>query len=182
MACEASNGQEAVDMATKSQPDIAILDVSMPLLNGIDATRELKRSSPKVKIIILTKHDEDHYVTEALRVGVHGYVLKSQVANDLLHAIQEVRRGSVYLSPGISTAVIGAYLSKASVPADPLSTRERQVLQLIGEGKSTREAAQQLGVSVKTVESHRTRLMRKLDIHETASLVRYAIRRGLIQP
>lgn len=182
VACEASNGQEAVDMAAKSQPDIAILDVSMPLLNGIDATRELKRSSPKVKIIILTKHDEDHYVTEALRVGVQGYVLKSQVANDLLHAIQEVRRGSVYLSPGISTAVIGAYLSKTSVPADPLSTRERQVLQLIGEGKSTREAAQQLGVSVKTVESHRTRLMRKLDIHETASLVRYAIRRGLIQP
>ena len=182
VACEASNGQEAVEMAAKAQPDVAILDVSMPLLNGIDAARELKRLSPKAKVILLTKHDEDHYVTDALRAGVCGYVLKSQVASDLLHAIEEVRRGSVYLSPGISPAVIGPHLSKTSVPADPLSTRERQVLQLVGEGKSTREAAQHLGVSVKTVESHRTRLMRKLGIHETASLVRYAIRRGLVQP
>lgn len=181
VACEASNGQEALQMAEKARPDVAILDISMPLLNGINAARELKKTSANAKVILLTKHDEDHYVIEALRAGVGGYVLKSQVANDLVHAIQEVCRGSVYLSPGISRAVVGAYLSETNVPADPLSARERQVLQLVGEGKSTKEIARHLGVSVKTIESHRARVMRKLNIHETASLVRYAIRRGLIQ-
>jgi DNA-binding NarL/FixJ family response regulator len=169
-------------MAAKARPDVAILDISMPLLNGIDVARELRESSSKAKVILLTKHDEDQYVTDALRAGVSGYVLKSQVANDLVHAIQEVCRGSVYLSPSISRAVVGAYLSKSDLPADRLSAREHQVLQLVGEGKSTKEVAKHLGVSVKTVESHRAKLMRKLDLHETAGLVRYAIRRGLIQP
>ena len=182
VACEASNGQEAVQMVAKQHPDVAIIDISMPILNGVEAARELKKSARKTKIIILTKHDEDTYVTEALQAGVSGYVLKSQVANDLVRAINEVCRGSVYFSPTISRAVVGAYLSKTDARTDPLSARERQVLQLIAEGKSTREAARQLGISLKTVESHRTKLMRKLDIHETASLVRYAIRRGLIQP
>ena len=182
MACEASNGQEALQMVVKEQPDVAILDISMPLLNGIDAARELKKSARTTKVIMLTKHGEDTYVSEALRVGVNGYVLKSQAANDLVHAIQEVCRGSVYLSPGISHAVIGAYLSNSDSPADPLSTRERQVLQFVAEGKSTKEVAKHLGVSAKTVESHRARLMRKLDLHETAGLVRYALRKGLIQP
>lgn len=182
VACEASNGHEALQMAAKEQPDVAIMDISMPLLNGIDAARELKKSVGKTKVIMLTKHGEDTYVTEALRAGVSGYVLKNQVANDLVKAIQEVCRGSVYLSPGISRAVIGAYPSKSDSPADALSGRERQVLQLVGEGKSTKEVAKQLGLSVKTVESHRARLMRKLDLHQTAGLVRYAIRHGLIQP
>lgn len=182
VACEASNGQEALQMAAKARPDVAILDITMPLLNGIDAARELKKSSSKAKVILLTKHDEDHYVTEALRAGVSGYVLKSQVATDLVNAIQEVCRGSVYLSPSISRAVVGAYLSKSDFPDDPLSAREHQVLQLVSEGKSTKEVAKQLGISVKTVESHRARLMRKLDLHQTAGLVRYAIRHGLIQP
>lgn len=181
VVCEAANGHEAIQMATKEQPDVALLDISMPLLNGLDAARELKKSARKTKVVLLTKHEEDQYVTEALRAGVSGYVLKSQVATDLVHAIQEVCRGSVYLSPSISRAVVGAYLSKTDDPADPLSPRERQVLQLVGEGKSTKQVAQHLGVSVKTAESHRARLMRKLDIHETAGLVRYAIRRGLIQ-
>jgi len=112
---------------------------------------------------------------------VKGYVLKSQAGADLVHAIKEVCRGSVYLSPNISRAVVDAYLSKTYVSTDPLSGRERQVLQLVGEGKSTKDIAVHLGISVKTAESHRARLMKKLDIHETASLVRYAIRRGLIQ-
>ena len=179
---EAANGHEALRIAVKEQPNVAIMDISMPLLNGVDAAREMKKSAQNTKVIMLTKHEEDRYVTEALQAGVRGYVLKSQVANDLVHAIEEVCRGSVYLSPGISRAVVGAYLSKTDGPADPLSARERQVLQLVGEGKSTKEVAQQLGVSVKTVESHRARLMRKLEIHEKASLVRYAIRRGLVQP
>jgi len=178
---EASDGQEAVRLAEKAQPEIAILDITMPLLNGVDAARELMKQVPKTKVILLTQHDEDQYVTEALRAGVKGYVLKSQAAEDLIHAIREVCKGSVYLSPSISRAVVDAYLSKTYVAADPLSTRERQVLQLVGEGKSTKDIALHLGISVKTAESHRARLMRKLDIHETASLVRYAIRRGLIQ-
>ena len=179
---EASNGQEALRSMEKTQPDVAILDIGMPVLNGVDAARELVKSSPKTKVILLTQHDEDQYVMEALRVGVRGYVLKSQAAEDLVHAIQEVCRGSVYLSPNISSVVVDAYLSKTYASPDPLSGRERQVLQLVGEGKSTKAIAVQLGISVKTAESHRARLMKKLDIHETASLVRYAIRRGLIQP
>jgi two-component system response regulator NreC len=179
---EASNGQEALRSMEKTQPDVAILDIGMPVLNGVDAARELVKSSPKTKVILLTQHDEDQYVMEALRVGVRGYVLKSQAAEDLVHAIQEVCRGSVYLSPNISSVVVDAYLSKTYTSPDPLSGRERQVLQLVGEGRSTKAIAVQLGISVKTAESHRARLMKKLDIHETASLVRYAIRRGLIQP
>ena len=182
VACEACDGREALQMATKEQPDVAIMDISMPVLNGMDAARELKKSARKTKVIMLTKHEEDSYVLEAIQAGVSGYVLKSQVASDLVQAINEVCRGSVYFSPNISRAVLGAYLSKTPVQTDLLSGRERQVLQLIAEGKSTREAAQHLGTSLKTVESHRTRLMRKLDIHETASLVRYAIRSGLVQP
>jgi DNA-binding NarL/FixJ family response regulator len=120
-------------------------------------------------------------VSEALSAGVKGYVLKSQVASDLVQAIQQVLRGQVYLSPGISAAVMAAVQSKGQRPADPLTARERQVLQLIAEGKSTKDVASLLGVSVKTAESHRSRLMQKLDIHETASLVRYAVKRGLVQ-
>jgi two-component system response regulator NreC len=179
---EASDGQEALRSVEKTPPDVAILDISMPILNGVDAARELLKSSPKTRVILLTQHDEDQYVTEGLRAGVRGYVLKSQAAEDLVHAIQEVCRGSVYLSPNISGTVVDAYLSKTYAPPDPLSGRERQVLQLVGEGKSTKDVAVHLGISVKTAESHRARLMKKLDIHETASLVRYAIRRGLIQP
>jgi two-component system response regulator NreC len=181
VAGEASDGQEAVRLVPQIRPDIAILDISMPILNGIDAARELQKCSA-TKTILLTRHDEDQYVTEALRAGVKGYVLKNQAATDLVHAIREVCRGGIYLSPSISSTVVGAFLSKTDLPADPLTSRERQVLQLVGEGKSTKEVATLLGISMKTAESHRTRLMQKLDIHETASLVRYAIRRGLIQP
>ncbi|HTD22925.1 MAG TPA: response regulator transcription factor [Terriglobales bacterium] len=179
---EAADGREMLHLAQKLQFDVAIIDISMPVLNGIDAARELRKSSPKIKIILLTRHDEDQYVTEALQAGVKGYVLKSQVASDLVKAIQQVCRGEVYLSPSVSGAVVGAYLSKTQLSADPLTSRERQVLQLVGEGKSSKEVATLLGISIKTAESHRSRLMQKLDIHETASLVRYAIRRGLVQP
>ena len=178
---EASDGQEAVHQVEKLNPDVAIFDIGMPMLNGMDAARTVSRSCPKTKAILLTQHDEDQYVSEALNAGVKGYVLKSQVANDLVQAIRQVLRGDVYLSPGIAAAVISAYRSKADQPADPLTGRERQVLQLIAEGKSTKDVASLLGVSVKTAESHRSRLMQKLDIHETASLVRYAVKRGLVQ-
>jgi DNA-binding NarL/FixJ family response regulator len=182
IVCEASDGQEVLRSVMEAHPDVAIVDISMPVLNGVDTARELKKCSPKTKVILLTQHDEEQYVTESLRAGVKGYVLKSQAGSELIHAIQEVCRGSVYLSPNISRAVVDAYLSKSYVAADRLSGRERQVLQLVGEGKSTKDIATRLGISVKTAESHRARLMKKLDIHETASLVRYAIRNGLIQP
>jgi DNA-binding NarL/FixJ family response regulator len=181
VVCEASDGQETLRSVQQTQPDVAIVDISMPILNGVDTARELKKAAPKTKVILLTQHDEDQYVTESLRAGVKGYVLKNQAGSDLVHAIQEVCRGSVYLSPKISRAVVDAYLSNTYVAADPLSGRERQVLQLVGEGKTTKDIAAHLGISVKTAESHRARLMKKLDIHETASLVRYAIRSGLIE-
>jgi DNA-binding NarL/FixJ family response regulator len=179
---EASDGQEAVRLIETHHPDIAILDISMPTLNGIDAARGLSRAAPKTKVILLTQHEEEQYIHEALEAGVKGYVLKSQVANDLIQAIRQVCRGEFYLSPGISRAVMEAYRNKSERLADPLTVRERQVLQLIAEGKSTKDTASVLGISVKTAESHRMRLMQKLNIHETASLVRYAVRRGLIQP
>ncbi len=153
----------------------------MPLLNGLDATREILHACPRTRAILLTMHTDDHRVLEALRAGVRGYVVKSQAAADLIRAIHEVLRGSTYLSPGISETVVQAYLNKSDVPVDPLSPREREVLQLIAEGKSTKEIAGLLSISFKTAESHRTRLMRKTNIHETASLVRYAVRRGLVQ-
>ncbi|MBI3029577.1 MAG: response regulator transcription factor [Candidatus Rokubacteria bacterium] len=179
---ECADGQEAVRLAEKTPLDLAILDLTMPRLNGLDATRAILRTTPRVKIILLTVHTEDPYVMEALRAGVKGYVLKTQAAEELVQAIREVSRGAVYLSPGISRSVIEAYLAKTDLPPDPLTPRERQVLQLVAEGNTTKEIAGLLNVSVKTAESHRTRIMEKLDIHETASLVRYAIRRGLIRP
>ena len=182
VVAEASDGLEMIRLAEAHHPDIAVIDISIPTLNGIDAARELVRSCPRTKVILLTQHEEEQYLHEALQSGVRGYVLKSQVVNDLIHAIQQVSRGGFYLSPGVSQAVIEAYRSKAERPSDPLSIRERQVLQLIAEGKSTKDVASLLGISTKTAESHRSRLMKKLDIHETASLVRYAVRRGLIQP
>lgn len=179
---EASDGQTAVQQIQALKPDVGVLDVSMPLMNGIDAARELAQSCPGTKIVLLSKHDDDQYVIAALRVRIRGYVLKTQAATDLVQAIQQVCRGRIYLSPGISQTVVDAFLSKSDLPADPLSSRERQVLQLIGEGNSTKQIASALGISVKTAESHRSRLMQKLDIHETATLVRYAIRKGLIEP
>ena len=178
---EASDGREAVRLAQKLCPDIALLDFTMPLLNGIDAGRIILQTSPKTKIVLLTMHAEDHHVLEALRVGFKGYVLKTKAVEELVQAIQEVSRGKLYLTPGVSEVVVQAYLAQSELPREPLSLREREVLQLIAEGKTTKEAAVVLGISTKTAESHRARIMAKLNIHETASLVRYAIRRGLIQ-
>ncbi len=179
---EASDGHEAVRLAQSLRPDVAVLDLAMPLLNGLDAAQRIIHTSPRTKTILLTMHSEDQYVLEAVRGGIAGYVLKTQAAAELVQAIQQVARGLLYLSPGISRTVVQAYLAKTELPPDPLTPREREVLQLIAEGKTTKEIAALLGLSVKTVESHRTRLMSKLDLHETASLVRYAIRRGLIHP
>lgn len=178
---EASNGQEAVKIAESIHPDVAVLDVSMAVLNGIDAAKEIQKVSPQTKTIFLTVHDEDPYLLDALRVGAKGYVVKTHAAENLVQAIREASRGGVYLSPEVSRAVVQAYQNKTELSSEPLSPRERQVLQLIAEGKTTKEVAAMLNISVKTAETHRTRIMEKLDIHEIAGLVRYAIRRGLVQ-
>ena len=182
VVAEAGDGLEAVQLASQLCPDAAVLDLSMPGLNGVDAALEISKVSPRTKTILLTMHSQNQYVLPALRAGIVGYVLKTKAAADLIQAIHEVSKGMTYLSPGVSRTVVEAYLAQTPLPPDPLSARERQVLQLIAEGKSTKEAAAIIGVSFKTAESHRTRIMEKLNIHETASLVRYAIRQGLIQP
>jgi DNA-binding NarL/FixJ family response regulator len=182
VVAEADDGQAAVRLARERCPDVAVLDFSMPLLNGLDAAVEIIRACPRAKAILLTMHTDDHYVLSALQAGVKGYVVKTQASSDLVRAIHEVLRGMMYLSPGISQAVVQAYLAKSEMPRDPLTSREREVLQLVAEGKSTKEVAGLLGISFKTAESHRTRILKKLDLHETAGLVRYAVRRGLIQP
>ncbi|HJR71502.1 MAG TPA: response regulator transcription factor [Gammaproteobacteria bacterium] len=177
---EAYDGREGVELVKRLKPDIAIVDITMPGLNGLDATRAIAKLSPRTKTILLTMHKENPYVTEALDAGVHAYVIKSQTAGDLLRAIDEVAANRVYLSPSIASVVVNAYRHKDGVDTVPLTLREREVLQLIAEGQKTKQIAARLGISVKTAESHRTRIMKKLDVHDTANLVRYAIRRGLI--
>jgi two-component system response regulator NreC len=182
IVAEASDGHEALRHVQSLKPDIAVMDISMPILNGLDAARQMSLSSPQAKTILLTQHAEEEFLSAALEAGVKGYVLKTQIASELIQAMLQVSRGEVYLSPGVSRAVMEAYRSKSEKQKDPLTTRERQVLQLIAEGKSTKNVASVLGISVKTAESHRTRLMQKLDIHDTASLVLYAVRRGVVVP
>jgi two-component system response regulator NreC len=181
---EACDGHEALKLAETLRPDVAVFDIAMPILNGVDAARALRQVSPGTKTILLTMHREDQYVADALRAGIRGFVLKTEAPSDLVRAIQEVARGGKYLSPGISQTVVKvmaqAGSAKAELRADPLSPREREVLQLVAEGRTTKQIAHLLGLSVKTVESHRSSIMDKLEIHDTAGLVRYAIRRGLI--
>jgi DNA-binding NarL/FixJ family response regulator len=179
---EAGDGQEALRIAHEQHPDVAVLDIGMPYLNGLETARRLREALPQTKIVLLTMHTEDPYVLEAIQAGAVGYVLKTQAMLDLVQAIQNVLQGQIYLSPRISRALVTAYLTRSDLPPDPLTSREREVLQLIAEGETTKEIAWRLKLSAKTVESHRIRLMRKLDIHETATLVRYAIRRGLTSP
>ena len=179
---EAADGLEAIRLAEQHQPDVMILDFAMPILNGISAVGEITKVSPRTKTILLSMHTEEQYVLEALRMGVKGCVWKSQAADQLLQAIRDVYAGGVYLSPMVSGALVHAYMAKKDLPYDPLTPREQQVLQLIAEEKTTKEVAIILGVSVKTAECHRTKLMQKLDIHSAAGLVRYAIRRGVVQP
>ncbi len=181
VVAETADGQDAVRLARRHQPDIALLDVSMPGLNGVDATREVMRASPDTKVVVLTMHKESVYVVEALRAGAKGYVLKSQPAGELVSGLREVARGEVYLAPGFWRVLVESYQNGEKLMLDPLSPREREVLQLIAEGKTTKEIGAKLGVSFKTAETHRAHIMAKLDIHETASLVRYAIRNRLIQ-
>jgi DNA-binding NarL/FixJ family response regulator len=152
----------------------------MPLLNGIDAAREILKTSPGTRIILLTMHSDERSVLASLRAGIHAYVLKSKAASSLMDAIDAVGKGEIYLSPGVSKSLVSAYLAKDDTPPDPLSMREREILQLIAEGKNVKEIGALLGISNKTAETHRANIMHKLDIHDVAGLVRYAVRQGLV--
>jgi two-component system, NarL family, response regulator NreC len=178
---EASDGHEAIRLGQQLSPDFAVLDISMPLLNGIDAAQEIRKVSPNTKIVILTMLAEDNYVLASLRAGISAYVLKSRAASNLVQALEAVRQGEIYLSPDVSRAVVNALLAKDNTPPNPLSIREREVLQLIAEGKNIKQVGSILSISVKTAESHRANIMQKLQIFELAGLVRYAIRIGLVR-
>lgn len=182
---EAGDGLQLLALAAQHKPHLVLLDIAMPGLNGLEAAARLQQSAPDTKVIILSMHQEDQYVRHALRSGARGYLLKDSAPLELQLAIQAVVRGDTYLSPAITKGVMSDYaqrLRNEEVQEVPLSPRQREVLQLIAEGLSTKEIAQRLELSVKTVESHRTLLMKQLDIHEVTGLVRYALRKGIIAP
>jgi len=180
---EADEGRTAVDLVRQLLPDIVIMDITMPNLNGVDATRHIISEFPEIKVIALSIHSNRRFVTDMLRAGATGYVLKECLFDELVQAIQAVATGSSYLSPRITGVVIDGYVKRVAAAADsPLSTltgREREVLQLVAEGKSTKEIALELHVSTKTVEANRRQVMEKLDIHSIAELTKYAVREGL---
>jgi DNA-binding NarL/FixJ family response regulator len=178
---EASDGQQAVKQCRDLQPDVAVLDLSMPLLNGVEAAREIIKSCPNSRVVILTEHTHDRYVRECLQLGVKGYVRKADTGSDLVDALLAASRGETYLTPSLSPTVQEAW-SAGAVVKEPLGVQERRVLRLIAEGKNPKEIGDLLDISYKTVQSHRTNIMKKLDIQDVASLVRYAISCGLADP
>jgi DNA-binding NarL/FixJ family response regulator len=178
---EAANGREAVELAEQLRPDVVVMDVSMPELNGIEATRRLASSVPHARVVALSMHKDSVYVREILRAGARGYLLKDSGAADLVAAIRAVASGESYLSPAVSNAVLDDYRRIATNPIDLLTSREREVLQMLAEGKTNKEIANVLNLSVYTVEAHRGRIMEKLNLHSIGELVRFAVRNGLIE-
>lgn len=185
VVAETGDGLEVVDLAERLQPDVLVLDLMMPGLNGIDASREISRRSPKTRIVILSMHSDEAYVVEALRNGVSGYVLKGSDTSELVHAIHECAEGRHYLSPPLSERVIQGYVQKfESTMVDPyetLTARERQVLHLAAEGLGNPDIATRLSISTRTAETHRANLMNKLSLHSQAELIRYAMRKGIMK-
>ena len=177
---EAGNGREALDLAGQLQPDVIVMDVAMPELNGIEATRRIAALSPRSRVLALSMHKDSVYVREILRAGARGYLLKDSIASDLLAAVRAIARGEGYLSPGVSDAVLNDYRRQVTDPIDMLSSREREVLQMIAEGKTNKEIATVLNLSVYTVDAHRGRIMEKLNVHSVTDLVRFAVRCGLV--
>ena len=182
IVAEAEDGREAVALAEAEHPDVILMDIAMPRLNGIEATARITEIDPEIRVIILSMHPNEEYVLRALRVGASGYILKDADLPELEMAIRSVAQGETYLSPPISKQVADYVrrVDEETATLDRLTPRQREVLQLIAEGFTNREIAQQLGISTKTVESHRAHLMDRLDIHDIAGLVRYAIRTGLV--
>jgi two-component system, NarL family, response regulator NreC len=181
---EAADGREAVRKAVNLAPDVVIMDVSMPKMNGLEATARIVKNNPEIRVVALTMHSSEEYVYSLLKAGAKGYLLKESVSSDLVEAIHAVEGGGTYLHPSISSRVVDGYLKQPQAKAgagmgDVLTPREREILQLIAEGHTNKEIAGMLVLSVKTIENHRTRIMDKLEIHNVAGLTRYAIERGI---
>jgi Response regulator containing a CheY-like receiver domain and an HTH DNA-binding domain len=181
---EAADGAEAREIAVRERPDLAILDVRMPKLTGLQATREIKKQAPEVSVLILSMHDDERYLFEALKAGASGYVLKTQADTDLMEAIRAVERGEPFLTPAAQQALIKDVLERGrqSEDEEELTPREEEIVKLVAEAHTTRQIAEILHLSEKTVENHRGNAMRKLGMRDRVELVRYAIRRGLIEP
>jgi len=181
---EAEDGRTAVRLACQLKPDVVLMDIAMPLLNGLEATRQIRHDCPGVNVLILTMHENDEYIHQALTNGAKGYILKDATAHELIDAIHAIQRGEAILSPAITRLVIENYLRWGGIQKDSstngLSPREREVLQLIAEGYSNKHIAEILCISIKTVQTHRMNLMAKLDLHNRADLIKYAIQRKII--
>ncbi len=177
---EAGNGREAVALADELQPDVVVMDVAMPELNGIEATRRITTASPRTRVLALSMYKDSVYVREILRAGARGFLLKDAIDRDLLAAVRSVASGDGYLSPAVSEAVLSDYRRHVTDPIDLLSSREREVLQMIAEGKTNKDIATTLSLSVYTVDAHRGRIMEKLNLHSVGELVRFAVRKGLV--
>ena len=177
---EAANGREAMTLAQEIAPDVIVMDVAMPELNGIEAARRLASSLPKTRVLALSMHKDSVYVREMLKAGAKGYLLKDSSEHDLLDAVRTVSRGGEYISPLVQDALNSSYRISGSTPLDQLTSREREVLQLIAEGKTNKEVANSLNISVFTVDAHRGRIMEKLNVHNVNELVRFAVRNGLV--
>jgi two-component system response regulator NreC len=185
VVAEASDGRDAVRQATALQPEVAILDIGMPLLNGIEATRQITRRSPGIHVLILSMHSNEAYITQALHAGARGYLLKDSADTDLIRAVSAVAAGKSFFSPAVAKIMLDDYVRQRSEKGavdrfESLSEREREVFQLVAEGHSNKEVADLLSISPATVETHRAHILQKLDVHNTAELVLYAVRRGVI--
>lgn len=185
---EAGDGEEAVRLALKLKPDLLVLDVNMPKANGLEVARTLQEQAPKIRILVLTVHDSAQIVREIMQAGAKGYLLKSEAGKDLPTAVEAVMNDQPFLTPSVTNIVLDTFLKSSPRPTPaqpetaPLSAREREVIKLLAQGHSNKDVARMLGISVKTVETHRTNLMRKLELHSITELVRYAIRTGLVEP
>ena len=185
VVAEGADGREGIDLAAKYRPDIVLLDIWMHKLSGIEAVSQIRRESPASRVVMMSQHDTGSYVQSALREGACGYVLKTAASNDLISALRAAMDNKCYLSPEVAQTVVESFTQPAGEAASPLNaltSREREILQLIAEGLSSKEVATRLSISVRTVESHRSAVMGKLDVHKVAGLVRFAIREGLIAP
>ncbi len=183
VVAEAADGREAVELARIQQPNLVLMDISMKGLNGIEATAQLKRELPDVRVIILSMHASEEHVAQALQAGAAGYMLKDAATQELALAVAAVMRGEAYLSPVVSKQMVDSYIQRRGSdpgPLDVLTPRQRQILRLIAEGNTTKQIAHLLNLSVKTVETHRSQLMGRLEIHDVPGLVRYAVRVGLV--
>lgn len=187
IAGEASDGREAVEKAKTLKPDVTVLDISMPTLNGLEATRQMMKNNPQARVLVLTMHESDPLIREVLGAGARGYLLKSDAGRDLVNAVDAIRRNKTFFTARVAQMVLDGYLDKkspkvdAEIPRDRLTPRQREIIQLLAEGKSSKEVAVALNLSIKTAETHRANIMRRLDCHSVSELVRYAVRNNIVQ-